>query len=54
MTHNNDRYLHTDYVHSQVKQLVGPSLARFKSVPLSGFFLNHPNVVGNEVRDDES
>ena len=42
-------YLHTDYIHARVKELVGSSLSAFKSAPLSGFFLNHPNVVDDEV-----
>jgi len=35
-------YLHTDYVHSRMP----PSVKKFKSSPVSGFFLLHENAAG--------
>ncbi|CAE8642466.1 unnamed protein product [Polarella glacialis] len=40
--------LHADYVHSRL-QARAPSLQKFRAVPISGFFLLHSNVLGEEV-----
>ena len=41
-------YLHTDYVHEQMKN-IAPGMSRFKAASISGFFLNHKTVEGNPV-----
>ena len=38
-------YLHTDYVHASLRRLA-PQLAKFRAAPISGFFLDHDNVLG--------
>lgn len=41
-------YLHADYVHQKLRE-VAPGLATYASAPISGFFLDHPNVLGAPV-----
>lgn len=45
-------YLHTDYVHSQLKTMA-PGLKKFKSSPISGMFLFHDTVEGKSVYQTE-
>ena len=42
-------YLHTDYVHEQLKLKWSPQLTKFKAAAISGFFLQHATVEGKEV-----
>jgi hypothetical protein len=46
-------YLHTDYVHLQLKTIFAKGLKKFKAVSISGFFLQHKNVNGEPVYEDE-
>ena len=41
-------YLHADYVHDWLKARA-PNLQKYKSAPISGFFLDHVNVLGQPV-----
>jgi hypothetical protein len=41
-------YLHTDYVHDQLK-VIAPSMKKYKASPISGFFLQHQTVEGKDV-----
>ena len=41
-------YLHTDYVHEQL-QTLAPKMKKYRSAPISGFFLDHDNVLGVPV-----
>ncbi|CAE8715037.1 unnamed protein product [Polarella glacialis] len=45
-------FLHTDYVHTQLKAFA-PSLTQFKSSPISGFFLLHDNVEHKPVYPEQ-
>jgi len=45
-------YLHTDYVHTQLKTLA-PKMAKFKASAISGFFLNHNTVENKPVYPTE-
>eukprot|EP00946_MAST-07B_sp_MAST-7B-sp1_P000728 g728.t1 len=42
-------YLHTDYVHEQLLKKWAKGMTKFKSVPISGFFLEHKTVEGKPV-----
>ena len=42
-------YLHADYVATQV---ANPNLKKYKAAALSGFFLDHPTSVGDQVTDE--
>jgi len=46
-------YLHTDYVHGKLQQFAPTTLKRFKSAPISGFFLQHKTVEGIDVYPQE-
>ena len=41
-------YLHTDYVHEQLKNKWSPQLTKFKAAAISGFFLQHATVEGKK------
>eukprot|EP00462_Mataza_sp_D1_P017136 CAMPEP_0175152716 /NCGR_PEP_ID=MMETSP0087-20121206/19284_1 /TAXON_ID=136419 /ORGANISM="Unknown Unknown, Strain D1" /LENGTH=449 /DNA_ID=CAMNT_0016439211 /DNA_START=148 /DNA_END=1497 /DNA_ORIENTATION=+ len=41
-------YLHTDYVHQQLSA-IAPNMKKFKSAPISGFFLEHNTVENKPV-----
>merc|ERR1719240_1613060 len=45
-------FLHTDYVHEWLKFSV-PTLKKFRSAPISGFFLLHNNVENQPVYPEE-
>lgn len=45
-------YLHSDYVRDSIRALA-PKLRRFKTAPVSGFFLLHNNVDGAAVYPDQ-
>ena len=41
-------YLHTDYLHAELIR-IAPELRRYKSAPISGFFLDHETVEAKPV-----
>lgn len=41
-------YLHTDYVYEKLQKLA-PRMKKYRSAPISGFFLDHPTVAGAPV-----
>jgi hypothetical protein len=46
-------YLHTDYVHNQLKEKWSINLKKFKAAAISGFFLQHATVEGKNVYPEE-
>ena len=46
-------YLHTDYVHEELKSKWATGLTKFKASAISGFFLEHNTVEGKPVYPDE-
>jgi hypothetical protein len=41
-------YLHADYVHEKL-QTLAPKMQKYRAAPISGFFLDHDNVMGESV-----
>eukprot|EP01064_Diplonema_japonicum_P019007 TRINITY_DN2770_c0_g1_i1.p1 TRINITY_DN2770_c0_g1~~TRINITY_DN2770_c0_g1_i1.p1 ORF type:complete len:447 (+),score=75.28 TRINITY_DN2770_c0_g1_i1:68-1408(+) len=46
-------FMHTDYVHERVLAITNGELEVFKSIPISGFFLDHVNVANEHVYGQE-
>ena len=46
-------YLHTDYVHKELKAKWARDLQKFKAAAISGFFLQHATVEGKQVYPEE-
>lgn len=46
-------YLHTDYVHEQLKKVYAPEMTKYKASAISGFFLQHNTVEGKPVYPEE-
>lgn len=46
-------YLHTDYVHEQLRLNWAKGMRKFKSAPISGFFLHHKTVEHKPVYEAE-